>query len=222
MTDPTSPDNIVRWTNSDPASLVSESQAQGDSIQLALAKRERYTFVWANSSERNAQTGMVAGSLGYQVDTKTEYIYDSSSWRIQLPYAEFGSSDVSVATGTYVGFGSIDIDAGQSTSTTFALGSASNYITIVEPGIYSINVFAVADTAVGSGIAFTAIGTHPNMTFDFSYQIARGPYAADNVAMTNLGFYRVAGANQNIYFYHRHNAGSSRTIGADIRVGRLG
>lgn len=82
MTELTSPDNIVKWTNADSGSLIQASQTQGDSVQAALSKRERYEFVWANDAERTAQTGMAEGSRGYQIDSRTDYLYRTSSWRV--------------------------------------------------------------------------------------------------------------------------------------------
>lgn len=82
MTQLTSPDNIAKWTLQDPGSFVQASQTQGDSVQAALAKRQRFTYVWANDSERTSQTGMVEGSLGYQIDTQVDWIYRNSNWRV--------------------------------------------------------------------------------------------------------------------------------------------
>lgn len=80
MVQPTSPDNINKWTNSDPTSIAQASQSQGDSVQAALNKRQRYGFVWPTATERTAQTGMVQGSLGYQRDTDVNYFYDGAQW----------------------------------------------------------------------------------------------------------------------------------------------
>jgi hypothetical protein len=51
------------------------------SMQAALAIRSRYDFVWTNVGDRNAQTGMVDGSRGYQIDTGYDYKYNGTSWR---------------------------------------------------------------------------------------------------------------------------------------------
>ena len=83
MTSLTTPDNIVRWTTSDPASLVAESEAQGDSIQTALLSRQGRFYEWANAAARTAQTGMTANSRGYQIDTDTTYRYSSGgAWQV--------------------------------------------------------------------------------------------------------------------------------------------
>lgn len=80
MTSLTTPDGIVRWTVSDPASLVAESVAQGDSVQLALRTRQLQYYRWADAAARTAQVGMAYGAKGFQVDTGVEYFYDGTSW----------------------------------------------------------------------------------------------------------------------------------------------
>lgn len=80
----TSPDNIVYWTTApiDPASLVAESAAQATSIQNALLTRQGQYYRWTNAAARTAQTGMVYGSKGFQVDTGAEYLYDGANWKL--------------------------------------------------------------------------------------------------------------------------------------------
>lgn len=84
MTATTSPDNIVYWTTSDPASIVAESAAQATSIQAALTQRfttrQGTNFVWPNAAGRAAETQMTAGSTGYQTDTKERFEYTGSAW----------------------------------------------------------------------------------------------------------------------------------------------
>lgn len=40
------------------------------------------SYVWANSSDRTAQTGMTVGAKGTQADTGATYRYDGSAWKI--------------------------------------------------------------------------------------------------------------------------------------------
>lgn len=56
------------------------------SVQTAFTKRQRYSYAWSNVTGRNNQTGMAAGSTGYQRDTKTEYVYDGVSWVESVKY----------------------------------------------------------------------------------------------------------------------------------------
>lgn len=77
----TTPDSIYYPLGTDPvAPLHTVFATQATSVQTALLKRQRLTYTWANKAARDAQTGMVAGSEGYQVDTKINYRYDGSQW----------------------------------------------------------------------------------------------------------------------------------------------
>lgn len=111
MTSLTTPDGIVRWTISDPASLVAESVAQGDSIQLALNSRQAISYRWADAAARTAQTGMTINSQGYQIDTDMTYRYNGVSWKVwQKSSTAFTPtlSNVTVgATGTNQGWYSV-------------------------------------------------------------------------------------------------------------------
>ena len=42
---------------------------------------DSYNYRWANSAARTAQTGMVAGDVGYQTDTGVVYRYSGSAWK---------------------------------------------------------------------------------------------------------------------------------------------
>lgn len=220
MVQPTTPDNINKWTNTDPTSLVQMSQSMGDSVQTALNKRERYNYVWPTVSEQNAETGMVQGSTGYQVDIKTEYIYDNGAWRPTLAYAEFASASTSVINSAFVNFGNLTIDNTYSTSTTFAVAS-TNSITLVDPGIYSISAYCIADAAMGATVSFALLSSDPSPLVSAS-QLMRGPFAADNVAGLAMPFYRTVASSQTIYFTYRQNSAGTRTISARVRVGRIG
>lgn len=56
--------------------------------------RALQTFRWADTSERNAQTGMQAGDVGYQLDNDSYYWYSGSAW------VSFGLEDTGWATPT--------------------------------------------------------------------------------------------------------------------------
>lgn len=68
-----------------PASLETESALQATSIENALTgaltnNRAIQTFRWANTTARNAQTGMATGDVGHQTDTGVLYRYSGSTW----------------------------------------------------------------------------------------------------------------------------------------------
>jgi hypothetical protein len=139
MTQLTSPDNIAKWTLQDPGSFVQASQTQGDSVQAALANRQRYSYVWANDAARTSQTGMVEGSTGYQIDTQVDWVYRSSNWRIfnslmQAYTPEF--VNLNVGSGTAIGY------------VTVASGWANVFITVTLGSGFNItaDVYAKAPT----------------------------------------------------------------------------
>lgn len=77
----TSPDNIFFPDVSSPAAEVTNLSTMAASIQTALGFRTRFDFVWTNLAGRTAQTGMVDGSRGYQIDTGFDYKYNGTVWR---------------------------------------------------------------------------------------------------------------------------------------------
>lgn len=77
----TSPDNIFFPDVSSPASEITNLSTMAASIQTALGFRTRFDFVWPTITERTAQTGMVDGSRGYQIDTGYDYRYNGTVWR---------------------------------------------------------------------------------------------------------------------------------------------
>lgn len=50
-------------------------------VEEPVITQDSYNYRWADSTARNAQTGMVAGDLGYQTDTGVVYRYDGSAWK---------------------------------------------------------------------------------------------------------------------------------------------
>lgn len=128
MTEATTPDNITKWTISDGASLVQMSQAMGDSIQVALDKRQRYEFVWQDAADRDAQTDMVEGSKGYQIDTETDWIYDGANWRLHsLLMQPFTPTFINFTLGNGTRNGFLTISAGwASVFVTVTMGSTSS------------------------------------------------------------------------------------------------
>jgi hypothetical protein len=58
-----------------------QADSVDDALTLAITdNRQIQTFRWANAAARAAQTGMVAGDMGYQVDTGIQYQYTGSAW----------------------------------------------------------------------------------------------------------------------------------------------
>lgn len=211
---------IVKWTNADPSSLVQESQAQGDSIELALSKRERFDFVWANSAERTAQTGMVQGSRGYQVDTKSEYLYDSSVWRLAIPYAEFTLAQKSIPSAVYTSLGNLSEVAANTTDTNLVAEGANGVFTIINPGVYGFSIYSTSDNGQGlPGQSHVVVTTTPG---GLGLHITRGYFSGGRDSMAPMPFYRVTAANTILYtsIYQEHAA--AQPVSAILRIGRFG
>lgn len=216
MASVTSPDSIVQWTNSDPASLVAESEAQAASIQAALLKRMRFDFVWADATERAAQTGMVQGSRGYQIDSRSEYLYDNSTWRLAIPHAEFTASK-SVASGgsdsTLVGTFSL---VGASTSdSTFAVPNGDGTIRLVNPGLYSFSANLDFQTPTMTTRTFAEFRTG-------GIFLSRESIINESLASPVLPNLWIESSNFDISVRAYQASGGSRTVDTRLRVTRLG
>lgn len=115
------------------------SAAEGSNLANLMKNRERFDFVWANASDREAQTGMVQSSRGYQVDTKTEYLFDGGVWRLAIPYIEFSSSNQVIPdTGTH-GQTGWSVDTARSTDQTMVTVSGNEF-TLTRAGLYLVAV----------------------------------------------------------------------------------
>ena len=212
----TVPDGIAKLTGEGPASLVQASQTQGDSTQAARLKRMRFDFVGDDAADRTAQTGMVQGSRGYQIDTRSEYIYDSSNWRLQLAHIEFTASQ-STANATLTLCGTFTLDSTASTNTTFVTPISSGRVQLVDPGIYAVSTVTTL-TAAATGRSFLdasfvqTAGDQQRMSIVVGED--RGSLGIPNVRSTV--------ANQNLYFEHYQTTGGTRTVGTRLRITRVG
>lgn len=212
----TTPDNIFYSDTTTPLSLNTISSAEATSVQEALNKRQRYEFVWANAAARTAQTGMVAGSTGYQLDTKSEYVYDAGSWRLQLSYAEYlQSGTTSVLGATFTNFTGLTLNGPLSSDSTFTAVSGGN-IVIAQPGIYSMSMYCtMTGPGTGAFMEFTADAARTQVLAIGGFILGGG-----NVAVP---FYRTTVPNQTIYLWVFQNTGATQTVSAGaLRIGRLG
>lgn len=216
----TSPDNIVKWTGSDPGSIVQESQSQGDSIQAALNKRERFDYVWPTSAERVAETGMVQGSRGYQVDVKSEWIYDNSNWRLSTSYIVANGSTGAIATATAAGTWNWTVDSSISTDTNFVAFNPTNFV-IALPGVYSIEIAGkenASNPVTGqSQLVLSTANTFASVPGRFTNSLFGGALMSTAVK----AFFRVTAANTTIYPYFYNDSGANRTMNGTVSVGRI-
>jgi len=207
------------------ADPVAISAAEGSSVANLMKNRERFDYTWADSTERTGQTGMVQGSRGYQEDTKTEYIYDSSVWRLAVPYAEYTTSISSAAENTLLLAGDFSVDSANSTDTTMVTLPSSGTINIVRPGIYSISSFTrmrvSGDTGPDSstGRSFVEISIPPG----YENIIQRQPIPQfEDSGSLSLPTLRVTAANSTYQFVVFKQTGhTTPLIKTRIRIARL-
>lgn len=211
-----SPVNIYFTDPSQPESSENESATQASSIHAQFALRERYDFVWANDAERTAQAGMVEGSRGYQINTKTEYRFDNGVWRLAIEYAEF-STTKTIANAAGAGAGVFALDAARSTSSTVAAPGTDGIITITNPGLYMIS----ATTSFPAGVTNSG---------DSSLNIASGSttYGRTVVAAGQTYIFASAPAvfvtvpNTQIYIEIYQSSGASRSMVTRLSLTRIG
>lgn len=214
----TSPDNIFYEDTTTTYGDATNQALQSQSVQSALDKREGYNFVWAIAADRTAQTGMVQGSTGYQIDTQSLYVFDAGSWRLQLSYADFSSPLTNTANGSYVATGTYTINTGTSSDTNFVTASG-NLLTLVRPGIYSLSVFAATAGAGLTGQSNVMVCEGPAASL--ATQLTRGYFDGGLAAMAALPFYRSTAANQvlSVWIF---DDGAATQVRTTARIGRLG
>jgi hypothetical protein len=84
--------------NLQPSAISSSEQS---SLAAMFERRQWFHYRWANAAARTAQTGMLQGSYGLQVDTDTEYRFAGGAWRISvLPATAFTPSWTNLTLGT--------------------------------------------------------------------------------------------------------------------------
>lgn len=207
------------------ADPVAISAAEGSSVANLMKNRERFDYTWANSTERTGQTGMVQGSRGYQEDTKSEYLYDSSAWRLALPYAEYTASVSPVANSTLTLVGTFSIDSTNSTDSTMASPQTSGILRFANPGIYSISSYTKlrdsGDTTTDSVTSRTFLDLSIPPTFNNIIQRMSIVVGEDSGSLS-MPTLRVPSSNYDIQFVVFKNTAITTTlVKTRIRVARL-
>jgi hypothetical protein len=195
------------------ADPVAISAAEGSSVANLMKNRERFDYTWADSSERTAQTGMLQGSRGYQEDSKTEYVYDNSAWRLATPYIELTASSQSVGAGVYVAQTGWTVDSSRSTDSTFVTVSG-NAFTIVKSGIYIISATSQISPIGASAWTNWTTDTPATATIAISDFVG-------GISTVTLP-YRTSADNTILYLWAYNSSASTLAAGRVVRITRLG
>lgn len=215
----TSPDNIYYPDISAAQNQPGYMGTHATSVQVALSARQRYTYVWANATARNSQTGMTEGSVGYQLDTRTEYQYENGSWRLATPHIEF-TATATATNGVVTLAGTFSIDTTVSSSTLMATAASNGVITLTDPGIYAISTLsAIAGTVPVTGRSFLDLATTSNDTGLLIRSSINVGEDKGSISMPNL---RVTGSGVTLYFKLFQTSGADRSMSTRARITRIG
>lgn len=210
----TSPDNInypdTSFAQNQPAYMATHAS----SVQAAFDKRQRYSYYWANATARTSQTGMTEGSLGYQVDTKTDYQYDNGAWRLSVEHAEFNAT-MTVNGATVTTLGAFSYISANTTSTSFVTPAGSGLLSIANPGLYAVSSYTYIQAAA-TARSFVELFPQggPNLQ---RVSIPTGEDAG-SLSLPNL---RVTSAGQNYLFNVYQQSGATRTVTSTVRITRI-
>jgi len=203
---------------SSPLDIAETSATQATSVENALNLRSRYDFSWNNLSERNAQQGMINGSIGFQIDTRSDYIYFNGSWQLKTPHAEFTASFTGT-TGGPVGVGIFAYDPAPSTSSTFVVPGVNGQLVIVDPGVYAISsVSSTGGATAFTGRTFLDLTKIPNAGDQQRVSITPGEDRG-SLSKANL---RTTTANSGIYIQMYMTVAGSTTVNTRVFVTRIG
>lgn len=217
----TSPDNIYSTATTAPQDQAAWSQIMASSVQTALNSRQRYSYVWPNDAARLNQTGMTESSLGYQLDTKTEYQYENSSWRLATPHAVF-SATKTVGTGLDDPVGSFSVNTTLSSSTTFATaGGSQGLIVLTDPGLYAIGSTSFINSTDGAQTAIYA-DLRLNTLAAIPYYRGSASYPGSQLASVAAPNVRTTAPGAQLYFTFQQKSGQGLPLQTEVRITRIG
>ena len=150
------------------------------SVNTALVNTlQFYNYTAANSTARNAITGMVDGSLCFQTDTNEVWFYDTgaTSWKIlQRPKTAFTSA-----------LGGVGGTTAQSQAGSYAISGGVCYVELDYAITNTTNAFvstATATSASGSGTTVTyTLASHP---FVPGQQVSVTGFTSTQYNLTNV------------------------------------
>lgn len=163
--------NLIYWTNSDPQSLPTESSTTTTSLKNAFdavsSSRMIQSFIWANATARNAQTGMVEGDIGDQADTDQSFRYNGSAWLNVTPGIVRAVPSGVSGTGVTLSALGVVISTGGATTSASANGVFASGFTG-----HIVNFDLTTTAAAGINIALRLTGTDANTAFDSQRMLA--------------------------------------------------
>lgn len=216
----TSPDNIYYPDTAAAQNQPAYMGTHAGSVQVALDKRQRGTYIWANATARTNQTGMAEGAEGYQLDTKTEYKYENGAWRLATAHAVFTATkqlppDQDALVGAFT------LTSNLSSSTTMVTTNGDGSLVIADPGIYAIGSTSFVNTTGGVGTAIYAdlrigsVGAIP-------YYRGTATYPGSQLASVSAPNVRTTASGTQIYFTFQQRSGITVPLQTEVRITRIG
>lgn len=213
----TSPDNISYPDISTVQDQPAYMSAHASSVQAALAMRQRYTYVWANAAARTAQTGMTPGSTAYQLDTRSEYKFESGVWRLATPHVEFTCSATNVVVGSVTPIGNFTVDTNRTTASNIATPISSGTVQIADSGIYAVS----SNTYIGASATGRSFIQVADLTTSIGMQRTSIGVGEDEGSLSVPNAYLLVAGTQ-LQFTVYQTTGATRTVTSRTRITRIG
>lgn len=215
----TSPDSIYYPDISAAQNQPGYMGTHATSVQVALSARQRYTYVWANATARTAQAGMTEGSVGYQLDTKTEYKYENGVWRLATPHAEFTSTRAVPPT-TLTQLGNFSLDAAASTATNIATPGGDGIIVLANAGLYAVSTLTQFNGPSAQNRSFIDLANSADDSLLLIRSSINNSEDKGSISLPNLNS-RAAGTP--LYFkLYQQSGGTLNGVTTRVRITRIG
>lgn len=218
----TSPDNLPYPLSGEPASPIQENfEDLAVATQLALGKRQRFSYDWVDDAARIVQTGMVEGSEGFVRATKTNWTYNGGSWRLSLGHIEFTASK-SIPGGNGTLIGTLTVDPTTTTDSTLVVPVADGVIEFTNAGVYSVTSFSVVVGGPVTALFFLQLSTTGLPNYDTGRLTRGGLTPSDDTITMGMPNLRIEAAGARRYLTFSQQTGAARTVNTRLRITRLG
>lgn len=166
---------------------------------------DAYNYRWADAAARAAQTGMVAGDVGYQTDTSVEYKYNGTNWIPVGAYVEFRiATPQSITTATET---TLDLDASP-TAIRGTFAESAGVVTMPHAGMVLVTAQAIIEG--GGSPALYQLRVFKNGTTNNVLSVYQAPTISR--VLNGTGLVRVA-AGDTLRVRAYQNSGSTKTVG---------